>query len=91
MTTKQLMKYANKQLTGFKDIFFFVNTKRIIKPYAQNGEKYGIAYKNTYKLVVSANNIDEAKTMVDDFVAKCNEELVYYQAESKKYGYTFTN
>lgn len=89
MTTKQLMKYANKQLAGFKDIFFFVNTKRIIKPYAQNGEKYGIAYNNTYKLIASANNISETKKMIDDFVNYCKERDAYYKSEAEKYGYSF--
>lgn len=89
MTTKQLMKYANKQLTGFKDIFFFVNTRRIIKPYAPDGEKYGIAYKNTYKLIASANNIDEAKTMVGDYINYYKERDTYYKSEAEKYGYTY--
>lgn len=75
MTTKQLKKYAYKQLENYGDVFFFVNTKRIIKPYASGGEKYGIAYANTYKLIACADNIDEAKEMIDDFVAECNEEM----------------
>jgi hypothetical protein len=72
MTTKQLKKYADNQLKNYDDVFFFVNTKRIIKPYAHNGEKYGICYNNTYNLIASANNIDEAKEMIDDFV--CREQ-----------------
>lgn len=68
MTTKQLKKYADEQLKNYNDVFFFVNTRRSIKPYTQNGEKYGIAYNNTYKLIASANNIDGAKEMIDCFV-----------------------
>lgn len=68
MTTKQLKKYADEQLKNYNDVFFFVNTKRIIKPYAQNGEKYGLAYTNTYKLIDCASNIYEAKEMIDWFV-----------------------
>lgn len=68
MTTKQLKKYADEQLKNYNDIFFFVNTKRIIKPYAQNGEKYGIAYKNTNKLLDYADNINNAKEMINDFI-----------------------
>lgn len=68
MTTKQLKKYADEQIKNYNDVFFFVNTKRSITPYAQNGEKYGIAYNNTYKLIASANNIDGAKEMIDCFV-----------------------
>lgn len=89
MTTKQLMKYASKQFENFNGVTFFINTGRWIKPYAPNGEKYGLCYINTNKLIASANNIAEAKEMIDDFVAECNEELAYYQAESKKYGYTY--
>lgn len=74
MTTKQLKKYADKQLENYGDVFFFVNTERIIKTYAQNGEKYGIAYINTSKLIRSANNIFDAKNMIDDFVS-CEQEL----------------
>lgn len=89
MTTKQLQEYANKQLAGFKDIFFFVNTKRIIKPYAPDGEKYGIAYNNTYKLIASANNIAEVKEMIDEFVNYYKERDAYYKSEAEKYGYTY--
>ena len=73
MTTKQLKKYAYKQLENCGDVFFFVNTKKIIKPYAPDGEKYGIAYANTYKLIASANNIDDAKNMIDDFISREQE------------------
>lgn len=73
MTTKQLIKYANKQLTGFKDVFFFVNPERYLKPYAPNGEKYGLYYPNTYKLIASADNIFNAKNMIDDFVSREQE------------------
>lgn len=73
MTTKQLMKYANKALENYCDVFFFVNTKRIIKPYAPNGEKYGIAYTNTYKLIACSDNIDDAKNMIDDFISREQE------------------
>ena len=73
MTTKQLMKYAEGKLENYGDVFFFVNTKRCIKPYAQNGEKYGIAYTNTYKTIVSANTIYDAIEMVTDFVRREQE------------------
>ena len=73
MTTKQLQNYANKALENYGDVFFFVNTKRIIKPYAPNGEKYGIAYASTYKLIASANNIFDAKEMINDFVSREQE------------------
>lgn len=68
MTTKQLKKYADKQLKNYDNVFFFVNSKRYIKPYAQSGEKYGIAYKNTNILLNFANNINDAKHMIDDFI-----------------------
>lgn len=71
MTTKQLVKYAGEKLKNHDNVFFFVNKKRIIKPYAQNGEKYGIAYKNTNTLLDYANNIDEAKQIIDDFINYC--------------------
>lgn len=73
MTTRQLQNYANKQLENYGDVFFFVNTKRIIKPYAPNGEKYGIAYNNTYKLIACSDNIFDAKNMIDDFVSREQE------------------
>lgn len=73
MTTKQIIKYANKQLTGFKDVFFFVNSERYLKPYAPNGEKYGIAYANTNKLIACSDNIFDAKNMIDDFISREQE------------------
>lgn len=73
MKTKQLMNYAKKQLENFNSVTFFVNTGRWIKPYAPDGEKYGLAYMNTNKLIASANNIDEAKNMIDDFVSREQE------------------
>ena len=73
MTTKQLKKYADEQLKNYNDVFFFVNTKRIIKPYAPNGEKYGLYYANTYKLIAYANNIADAKEMIDNFVIEEQE------------------
>ena len=79
MTIKQLKKYADSQLKNYDDVFFFVNTKRIIKPYAQNGEKYGLCYINTNKLIVSANNISEAKEMIDDFINYYKERDAYYK------------
>lgn len=74
MTTKQLKKYADEQLKNYNDVFFFVNTKRCVNPYAPNGEKYGIAYKNTYKLIRYANNIGNAKVMIDEFVRSEQEK-----------------
>lgn len=68
MTTKQLMKYAVKQLEGHSGVRFFVNQHRWIKPYAPNGEKYGLYYVVTNKLIISANNIPEAKEMIDEFI-----------------------
>jgi hypothetical protein len=84
MTTKQLMKYASKQLENFNSVTFFVNTGRWIKPCAPNGEKYGLCYINTNKLIASANNISETKEMIDDFVNYCKERDAYYKSEAKK-------
>ena len=89
MTTKQLMKYAGKQLENFNSVTFFVNPGRGIKPYAPYGEKYGLCYINTNKLIASANNIDEAKAMIDDYINYCKERDTYYKSEAKKYGYTY--
>lgn len=73
MTTKQLKKYADEQLKNYNDVFFFANTKRNITPYAPNGEKYGIAYTNTYKLLRYASNIEEAEEMINCFVREEQE------------------
>ena len=73
MTTKQLIKYADNQLKNYDNVFLFINTKRFIKPYAPNGEKYGLYYANTYKLITYANNITEAKEMIDNFVIEEQE------------------
>lgn len=81
MTTLQLKKYADKQLKDYDDVFFFVNTEKSIKPYAPNGEKYGIYYTNTYKIIDCASNIAEAKDMIDYFVR--NEQEM--EKESLKY------
>lgn len=81
MTTKQLKKYANTQLKNYNDVFFFVNTEKSIKTYAPNGEKYGLAYTNTYKLIDCASNIVEAKEMIDWFVR--NEQEM--EKEALKY------
>lgn len=81
MTTKQLKKYADDQLKNYDNVFFFINTKRIIKPYALNGEKYGICYTNTYKIIDCASNITEAKDMIDYFVR--NEQEM--EKEALKY------
>lgn len=70
MTTKQLMKYAKNQLKNFNSVTFFVNPGRWIRPYAPNGEKYGLCYINSNKLIASANNIFNAKNMIDDFVSR---------------------
>lgn len=89
MTTKQLMEYAKISLKNFNSVTFFVNTERWIKPYAPNGEKYGLCYINTNKLIASANNIAEAKTMVDDYINYYKERDAYYKSEAEKYGYTY--
>lgn len=89
MTTKQLMKYAKNQLENFNSVTFFVNTGRWIRPYAPNGEKYGLCYINTNKLIASANNIAEAKEMIDDYINYYKERDAYYKSEAKKYGYTY--
>ena len=81
MTTKQLKKYADKQLENYENVFFFVNTEKSIKPYAPNGEKYGIAYINTYKIIDCASNIAESKEMIDWFVR--NEQEM--EKEALKY------
>lgn len=73
MTTKQLKKYADEQLKNYNDIFFFVNKEKCIMPYAPNGEKYGIAYINTYKLIARANTIYDALEMIDNFVREEQE------------------
>ncbi len=84
MTTKQLKNYAYKKLENHGDVFFFVNTKRIIKPYAPNGEKYGIAYADTYKLIAAADNIDKAKAMIDDYINHCKERDLIYKTKGSK-------
>lgn len=89
MTTKQLIKYAGEKLKNYDSVFFFVNTEKSIKTYAPNGEKYGLCYINTNKLISSANNISEAKEIIDEFVNYCKERDVYYKSEAKKYGYTY--
>ena len=68
MTTKQLIKYAGEKLKNHDSVFFFVNKKRVIKPYAPRGEKYGIAYKNTNTLLDYADNINNAKEMINYFI-----------------------
>lgn len=87
MTKKQLMKYASKQFENFNGVTFFINTGRWIKPYAPNGEKYGLCYINTNKLIVSANNIAEAKKMIDDYINYYKERDAYYKSEAKKYNW----
>ena len=81
MTALQLKKYADKKLENYEDVFFFVNKAKDIKPYAENGEKYGIAYNNTYKLILSANTIYDAIEMIDCFVREEQE----MEKESLKY------
>lgn len=89
MTIKQLMNYAGNQLENFNGVTFFANTGRWVRPYAPNGEKYGLCYINTNKLIASANNIDEAKAMIDDYIDYCKEKDTYYKSEAKKYGYAY--
>lgn len=67
MTTKELQKYADKKLPNY--VHFDVNKARFIRPWAEEGEKYTIYYRNTYKAIAHANTIDEAILMINDY---CN-------------------
>lgn len=81
MTTKQLQEYANKALENYNGVAFDVNTEHYIRPWAAEGEKYTLYFVNTFAQIASANNIYDAKEIIDNYVSR-EQEL---EKEALKY------
>lgn len=69
-TTKELIKYAEEKLP--RGVALCVNKEHHIKPYAENGEKYTIWHTGNYSSIAHAENIQEAKEMIDDYLSRIN-------------------
>lgn len=67
-TTKDLEKYAKEMLPT--TVYLSINLDRNIKPFAPAGEKYTLVFRSNYTSAGHANNIQDAKDMIDDFLAR---------------------